>query len=277
MDLVQALILGILQGLTEFLPISSSAHLIIVPALLGWRTPGLAFDLALHLGTLVAVISYFWRDLLGMALALPRGLASGRPLADPDSRLALLLMAGGVPAGITGLLFESVIQDVFHTEAGLRQGLMVIAIAMIALALLLWMAERRADHRREIKDVTLWDALFVGVAQALALAPGVSRSGATMTAGLFAGLSRPAAARFSFLLGTPIILAAGLKETATILRDGLPGGEGLPFLIGFLASAIVGYLCITVLLRFLQTRTMAIFIVYRIVFGVSLLVFSLLR
>ena len=274
MDLLQALVLGIVQGLTEFLPISSSAHLIIVPLLLGWPQPGLAFTMALHLGTLVAVLAYFRQDFLDMALALPRGLLAGRPLGDLQSRLALFLLIGCIPAGLAGLLFERAIGDRFYTDAGLRQGLVVIAFAMIALALLLLLAERMASRAREIKDINLVDVVAIGIAQALALVPGVSRSGSTITAGLFVGLTRPAAARFSFLLGTPIILAAGLKQVIDAARVGMALSEVLPFVVGFLSSALVGYLCITYLLRYLQVRTTVVFIVYRLALGVILLIVS---
>ena len=277
MDLLQAVVLGIVQGLTEFLPISSSAHLIIVPLLLGWPQPGLAFDMALHLGTLVAVFSYFWRDLAAMALALPRGLRAGRPLADPHARLAVWLIAGSIPAGLAGLLFESTIEQRFYTDAGLERGLVVIALAMILLALLLWLAERAAASARDLKDIRLRDALVVGLAQAVALVPGVSRSGSTLTAGLMCGLTRPAAARFSFLLGTPLILLAGLKQLVDVARSGLSAGDYLPFAAGFMSSAVVGYLCIAFLLRYLQVRTTAVFIVYRLLLGAGLLVMSLAR
>lgn len=277
MDLLQAVVLGIVQGLTEFLPISSSAHLIVVPLLLGWPQPGLAFDMALHLGTLVAVFSYFWRDLVQMAIALPRGLRSGRPLAEPSSRLAILLILGCLPAGLAGLLFERAITERFYTDQGLQGGLIVIACTMVGLAVLLWLAEWRAANRRELEDVRLGDALLIGLAQAAALVPGVSRSGSTLTAGLSLGLSRPAAARFSFLLGLPIIFLAGLKQMFDLARSGTAPGELLPFAAGFLSSAIVGYLCIKVLLRYLQVRSTAVFIVYRILFGLSLLFLALGR
>lgn len=277
MDLLQAVVLGIVQGLTEFLPISSSAHLIVVPLLLGWPQPGLAFDMALHLGTLVAVFSYFWHDLIQMAIALPRGLRNGRPLADPNSRLAIFLVLGSLPAGLAGLLFERAITERFYTDQGLQGSLIVIAYTMIGLAALLWLAERRAASRRELKDVRFADALLIGLAQAAALVPGVSRSGSTITAGLSLGLSRPAAARFSFLLGLPIIFLAGLKQMFDLVRSGTVPGELLPFVVGFISSAIVGYLCIKALLRYLQVRSTTIFVVYRIFFGLFLLALAVGR
>jgi undecaprenyl-diphosphatase len=277
MDIIQALILGIVQGLTEFLPISSSAHLIIVPLLLGWPQPGLAFDMALHLGTLVAVLSYFRRDLLAMAVALPRGLMTGRPLADLQSRLALFILLGSLPAGVAGLVFQRAIEATFYTDEGLSQSLIVIAFTMIGLALLLALAERLASHRRDLKDLRPIDALVIGIAQAVALVPGVSRSGSTITAGLFAGLTRAAAARYSFLLGTPIILLAALKQIYDVVRAGFPTGEIVPFAAGFITSSIVGYLCIKYLLRYLQVRTMTVFVVYRLFLGLGLLVFILVR
>jgi undecaprenyl-diphosphatase len=277
MDLLQAIVLGAVQGLTEFLPISSSAHLIIVPALLGWPQPGLEFDMALHLGTLVAVFSYFWRDLLAMALALPRSLVAGRPMGDPQSRLALLIIIGCIPAGLAGVLFEDRIKAQFYSDAGLDIGLLVIAATLIVLGLLLWLADRLAAHLRELKDLRWRDAIVIGLAQALALIPGVSRSGSTITAGLFVGLSRPAAARFSFLLGTPLILAAGLKQVLDLAQAGLGALSLSALLAGFLTSAVVGYLCIAFLLRYLATRTTTVFAVYRLALGLGVLIFALSR
>jgi undecaprenyl-diphosphatase len=276
-EIIQALLLGIVQGLTEFLPISSSAHLIVVRLLIGGPEPALAFDLALHLGTLVAVLTFFWRDLFGMALALPRALLAGRLLHDPEARLALLILAGSVPAGLVGLIFGDLIEAVFHQEAGLRQSLVIIALMLMVLAVLLWVVERQAEHRRDIKDLTWADTVLIGAAQALALVPGVSRSGSTITAGLWLGLTRPAAARYSFLLGTPIILLAGLKEGVAVVQAGLLAATGLPFVVGFLASAVVGYLCIKFLIQYLQFRTMTVFVVYRLIVGGGLLLFSLTR
>lgn len=277
MSILQAIVLGIVQGLTEFLPVSSSAHLIFIPMLLNWPQPGLAFDMALHLGTLVAVVTYFRRDLFNMALALPRGLLSGRPLADPHSRLAILVLIGCLPAAVAGLLLEKSIEHHFYSDDGVRQSLVVIALAMIGLALLLALVERYAKRDRTLEKANWRDAVVIGLAQTLALIPGVSRSGSTITAGLGVGLDRPAAARYSFLMGTPLILAAALKQIYNVWRDGATLGDGLVFGVGFAISAVVGYGCIRFLLRYLQTHSNAVFIGYRIVIGVLLLTYSFAR
>ncbi len=276
MSILQAIVLGLVQGLGEFLPISSSAHLIIVPWLLGWPAPGLAFDAALHLGTLAAVLIYFWRDLLGMVKALPRALR--RPVAtlhsesDTDGRLALLLAIGTVPGVVIGLIGASAI-DEFYQGGGVttNRAIIFIAVAMIALAIALWIAERVARHLRPIKSATTTDALVIGTAQALALIPGVSRSGATITAGLFRNFQRADAARFSFLLGVPIIAVAGLKGLLELVQTGVPASELSAMLIGILVSGVSGFLAIWWLLRYLQHASTAVFIAYRIIVGLLLI------
>jgi undecaprenyl-diphosphatase len=280
----QAIVLGVVQGLTEFLPVSSSAHLLVVPWLLGWESPGLAFDAALHLGTLAAVLAYFWRELLAMALAFPRAirrpraiLRSGDP-ADIMPRLALLIALGTVPGLVAGLLSADAIDAVYH-PAGVAPDavIVVIAVALIALGLLLLAAERVARHVRGMDSLTVRDALIIGLTQALALIPGVSRSGATLTAGLFRGLTRADAARFSFLLGAPITAAAGAKGLLDILTAGLDAGQLGVFAVGLAASALAGFAAIWGLLRYLQRASTAVFIVYRIVLGVVLLVLVMSR
>lgn len=278
MSVWQAIVLGIVQGLTEFLPVSSSAHLIVVPWLLGWESPGLAFDSALHLGTLGAVIVYFWRDLLGMALALPRAIQHpGTILRSPDAddampRLALLIIIGTMPGAVVGLLGEDLIDAAYH-PAGVTPDrvIVAVAVALIALALLLLLAERRARHVRPMASLRLRDALIIGVAQAGALIPGVSRSGSTITAGLFRGLTREDAARFSFLLGTPIVAAAGAKGLLDILTSGLDAGQLGVFAIGLASSALAGFAAIWGLLRYLQRASTLVFILYRIGLGLVLL------
>lgn len=284
MTIWQAIVLGIVQGLTEFLPISSSAHLIVVPWLLGWESPGLAFDSALHLGTLTAVIVYFWRDLLAMALALPRALQ--HPLAtlrsdDEDDlmpRLALLIAIGTLPGLIIGLLGAAFIEDLYHPEGMAPNGVIVaVACALIVLALLLLMAERRARHERGLDSLRAPDALIIGLAEAAALIPGVSRSGATITAGLFRGLTRADAARFSFLLGAPIIAAAGGKGLFDIVTSGLDSGQLMVFAIGLATSALAGFAAIWGLLRYLQRSSTLVFIIYRIALGLILLLLVAVR
>jgi undecaprenyl-diphosphatase len=280
----QAIVLGIVQGLTEFLPVSSSAHLLVVPWLLGWESPGLAFDAALHLGTLAAVLVYFWRDLLAMALAFPRAIR--RPYAilrsgdsaDVMPRLALLIAIGTVPALIVGLLGEGTIDAVYHPGGVAPDAVIVaVAVASIALALLLLAAERTAQHVRGMASLTVRDGLIIGLAQTLALIPGVSRSGATITAGLFRDLTRVDAARFSFLLGVPIIAAAGAKGLIDTLTSGLDAGQLAVFAIGVAVSALAGFVAIWGLLRYLQRATTAVFIVYRIVLGIVLIVLVVSR
>lgn len=279
MDLIQAIVLGLVQGLAEFLPISSSAHLIIVPWLLGWPSPGIAFDAALHLGTLAAVLAYFWRDLIAMAAALPRALMA--PVAtlraepghdDLDGRLALLIAIGTIPGAIAGLLGESALERLYHGESGTsNMAIIAIAIALMALGALLWIAERTARHIRSLSSLRLPDAVVIGIAQALALVPGVSRSGSTLTAGLFRDFKRADAARFSFLLGIPIIAVAGLKGLLDISEAGFGNGELAYCAVGILVSAISGYFAIWGLLRYLQRSSTAVFIAYRFILGLALI------
>lgn len=275
MDIFQALVLGLLQGLTEFLPVSSSAHLVFVPWLFGWDDKAITsiqFDVALHMGTLVAVLIYFardWRRLIGafFASVLERRIGD-----DPDRRLVWLIGLGTIPAALVGAFAEDSIDEVFHDPQNLRTGLLVIAVMMIVMGALLWLAERVGRRTIPLEGVRLPTALAVGVAQALALIPGVSRSGSTITAGLFAGMKREAAARFSFLLSTPVVLGAGLKQAFDMAQEGgIPANEQLGFLVGFVASAASGFLCIFYLLRYLQRHSTAPFIWYRFVVGAALL------
>lgn len=279
MDIFQALVLGLLQGLTEFLPISSSAHLIFVPWLFGWddkSVTSIQFDVALHMGTLVAVLVYFARDWRRLISAFFASVLERRVGNDPDRRLVWLIGLGTIPAALAGLFAEDGIDALFHDPRNLRTGLLIIAIMMIVMGALLWLAERVGKRTLSLESITLPTALAVGVAQALALIPGVSRSGSTITAGLFAGLKREAAARFSFLLSTPVVFGAGLKQVYDMVREGgIPADEQLGFLIGFAASAISGFLCIFYLLRYLQRHSTAPFIWYRFVVGAALLVLVL--
>jgi undecaprenyl-diphosphatase len=281
MSVFQAIVLGIVQGLTEFLPISSSGHLILVPWLFNWDEPGLSFDAALHLGTLAAVFTYFWRDLLGMVLAVPDALR--RPIAlfktengklteqDRSARFAWLLVIGSIPGGIVGLLAQNNIDDFFHGDSHKDRSVALIAVVLILFGLLLWMADRFAKHRRNIAELGLKDAVVVGAAQALALFPGVSRSGVTLTAGLFREIKRADAARFSFLLGTPLVTLAGAKGLYDLLSEGAGGVGNAQLVAGVLASAISGFAAISVLLRVLQRSSTLAFVVYRVVAGIAVL------
>ena len=276
--LVQAVVLGAVQGLTEFLPISSSAHLVLVPWLLGWSNPGLTFDASLHLGTLAAVLLYFWRDVGRILVALARGAASGKVLADPDARLGVLIAAGSVPGAVAGYLGEEPIDAYFHRPDAERTALAVIAAMLILLGLLLVVAERVAKHRRPLEDLRLRDALLIGTAQMLALIPGVSRSGSTLTAGLFLDLRRADAARFSFLLSLPITGGAALKQVFDIWQGGgLAAGDRLAFALGIVVAGLVGFACIAFLLRYLQRASTLVFAVYRLAFGALILVLLAVR
>ncbi|HCF56746.1 MAG TPA: undecaprenyl-diphosphatase [Myxococcales bacterium] len=264
MDFLEALILGLVQGLTEFLPISSTAHLRVVPALLGWKDPGAAFSAIIQLGTTAAVIVYFAKDLWKIAGAFFGALGRRKPFETQEARLGWYIIIGTIPVGIAGLLLKDLIEGAFRS-------LYVIASAAIGLALLLVLAERLARHHRDLQQVTLRDSIAVGLAQAVALIPGASRSGVTLTAGLFHGLKRDAAARFSFLLSIPATVAAGvfeMRHLAGMTHGGLPIGA---VVIGTLSSFVFGLAAIAGLLRYLQTHTTGVFIVYRIVLGVGIL------
>ncbi len=271
MDTIESIILGIVQGITEFLPVSSSAHIIVVPWLFGWSEPGLTFSVAVHMGTLLAVLLFFRSDILAMALALPKGIAAGTPLADPMSRMALIILAGSIPAGIIGLTLGDQIEGAFHTTENGSLALVVIAIMLILVGLLMLIVERKLPQHREFERISWRDGIVIGLAQAIALIPGTSRSGATITAGMILGLRKEVAARFSFLLGVPAVAGAGLMEGIALAERGLPADERIPFVAGALASVIVGYISIAFLLKFLQTNSVLVFTIYRCGLGVLLL------
>ncbi len=282
MEIWQAIVLGIVQGLTEFLPISSSAHLIIFPWLLDWETPGLEFDVAIHLGTLTAVVVYFRSEILRMIRAIPRALSNPvgllrRPSEsnddkDADARLGLLVVIATLPGALLGVLFEGTIEDFFHTEENSDRAIATIATMLIVVGLVLYLAEKISKRGKTIGRMARFDAFIIGLAQSIALIPGTSRSGATITAGLFRGLNRADAARFSFLAGMPLILGAGLKSVGDVISEGMSGREAALFVSGGLSAAIVGFLAIWGLLRFLERRSTLVFVVYRILFGISLLI-----
>lgn len=287
MEVWQAIILGIVQGLTEFLPISSSGHLIIFPWLLEWESGDLAFDAALHLGTLVAVLIYFWRELWRMIMAIPYALSKPLPIlkgqsGDQDrdqwARLGLLIVIACIPGVIVGLLFESTIEEFFHTEENSSRAIATIATMLILVGIALLIAERVGRQRRDIKGMNWLDAVFIGLGQALAaLLPGTSRSGATITAGLFRNLTRAEAARFSFLAGIPLILGAGLKSMFDAVSEGMTSAEVANFLAGGTAAALVGFVTIWGLLQFLQRQSTVVFVVYRVIFGLFLFLMLFIR
>ncbi len=280
MSWIEAIILGITQGLTEFLPISSSGHLIVVPWLFGWETPGLAFDAALHLGTLLAVFAYFWRDIVSMIKAIPlvfqKRTALLRPTGEEDeqtffARLGLLIVIGSIPGGIIGLLAQNRIDDFFHGGTNENRAILVIAILLAAFAILLWLADRYGKEIRPLRSIRVPDAVTIGVAQAVALMPGVSRSGITLTAGLFRDFKRADAARYSFLLGIPLVSIAGLKGLSDLIQSDPSGTEMARIAAGMVASAISGFLAISFLLRYLQTSSTTVFVVYRLLASVILI------
>jgi undecaprenyl-diphosphatase len=255
---LQAIVLGLVQGLTEFIPISSTAHLRIVPALLGWADPGAAFTAVLQLGTLLAVFLYFARDVWGLTLAALASLLRPEARRAPEARLAWSIAAGTVPIVVLGLALRGPIENEFRS-------LYVIAAMLAVVALALAWAERRGEGARPMAALTLRQVLVLGCFQALALVPGTSRSGATILGGLLLGLRRVDAARFSFLLGIPAILGAGLFELPVVLR-GVRNGElsGTALALGLLVSAVSGYASIAFLLRYLERHSTVLFIVYRL-------------
>ena len=267
LDPFQALVMGIVQGLTEFLPVSSSAHLVLLPWLFGWRDPGLTFDVALHIGTLFAVIGYFWRDWWQLLGGLGRSLSGRRPADDPQARMFWLLVIASVPGAVVGALAEDAVESWLRAPA-------IIAALTIGLGLVLVLAEAIGSRDRLMKHLGLGDAILIGISQALAVCPGVSRSGVTITTGLFRGLTRDAAARFSFLMSTPIIAGAGLYNLRHLLTGGLPADERLGFAIGFTAAAVVGFLAIKLLLRYLQRNSLLVFAYYR--FALGALIFAVI-
>jgi undecaprenyl-diphosphatase len=270
MSLIQALILGVVQGLSEFLPISSSGHLILVPWLLGWGQSGLTFDVALHVGTTLAVLLYFGRDWVRLIGAVLRGLTNRSARQGSDWRLAWMIVLGSVPAAIAGAALGSTVEE------AIRQPLIVAAL-LVVFGLLLGYADRVAPRTRRMGSLTLRDALIIGVAQAIALVPGVSRSGITLTAGLLLGLDRPAAARFSFLLSAPVIVGAVLFEAFKVVRAGGLQGDGTVFAVGIAASAITGLIAIRFLLGYLQRHSVSVFVGYRVVVGTAMLLLTLVR
>jgi undecaprenyl-diphosphatase len=268
--ILQAIILGIVQGLTEFLPISSSGHLIIVPWLFNWHflleNPGLnkTFDVALHLGTFVAVVVYFWREIGRLLAAWARSM-SRRSLADPEAKLAWLLIVSTIPAAIIGVALESFIEDRLGRP-------WIIAVMMIVFAGVMYLIDHIARLDRDLESLSWLDAVLIGIAQAFALCPGVSRSGITMMTGLLMRLDRESAARYSFLMSIPVIGGAAAYKALEVAKDGLPAGTATPFAVGILSAAVSGFAAIWFTLAYLKRHTFSIFVVYRIVVGVAILI-----
>jgi undecaprenyl-diphosphatase len=270
LDPLQALILGIVQGITELLPISSSGHLILFPWLLGWGESTLTFDVALHGGTAAAIIIYFWRDWIALITGFFASLRDRDFTSSYHRRLPWYIALATIPAAVVGVLFEDTIEDLLRSPA-------VVAVLLIAFGLLLLAADRTSSRSRTISDITLRDALLIGTAQAFALMPGVSRSGITITAGLFRNISRPDAARFSFLLATPITVGAFLYKMLGAFRQGFPQDEVLPFVLGMTAAAVVGLAVIRFLLTYVQKHSLAIFVYYRVALGAFVLLLFFVR
>lgn len=273
MTLLQAIILGIIQGLTEFIPVSSSAHLVLAPFFLGWQIPpeqSFPFNVLVQLGTLLAVIVYFWKDLVEIGSAFTRGLTERRPFEDLQSRLGWLLIVATLPAGFLALLIKNQVESAFSSPAAVGVFLLITAGLLLA-------AERIGRRSRTLEQMSWLDALWMGVSQALSLFPGISRSGATIAGGMARHLDRPSAARFSFLMSVPIMLAAGLLTTFDLLE--VPNlGSFLPSMIaGFLSAAVVGYLSIRWLLGYLIRHSFDAFAIYCAIAGSITLLVSLLR
>jgi undecaprenyl-diphosphatase len=286
LPIYQVVVLAIVQGLAEFIPVSSSGHLIIVRRLLGWNelSPAheLTFDVALHFGTLLSVLFYFRRTWFQIIRAALGGKVVRFSEADGDDqnltadeqreeRLLLWFLAiATIPGAIAGKLLEHSAEDYF------REHIFLIAGALIVVALLMWWGEKVSQFTKPLTRITLSDALIIGCAQATALIPGVSRSGSTITAGLFRNMTREAAVRFSFLLSTPLIAGAALLKAHELKKEGLPPGMHMPFLVGVVISAVVGYAAIAWLIRYLQSNSLRVFIVYRIVVGVIVIGLAIL-
>ena len=273
MPLYQAVILALVQALTEFLPVSSTAHLTLVPWIMHWPDPGLAFDVALHAGTLVAVLLYFFKDwvtltLCGLGMKYP-GTASTEEVAQ-HRRLFWYMVIGTIPGGIAGKLFDRQVEDYFRTP-------LIIGVSMVLVALLMWWADSRGHLTRKLEDANVGDAGTIGIAQAIALWPGVSRSGITITTGLFRGLTREAATRFSFLLSAPLIAGAVALKLPGLIKMHKVGALDLPLstlIVSILVSGVAGYFVIAFFIRYLQTRTLKPFVIYRLLVGVMILAWA---
>lgn len=262
MTIWQAVVMGIVQGLGEFLPISSSAHLVLVPWLFRWHDPGLTFDIALHIGTLIAVIAYFWRDWVKLIQGAFQGTKT------TEGRLFWFLVLATIPGAIMGFLLEEKAETVFRNPV-------LIAVMLIVLGVILYWADRKGRKLTEVNNISLGQSLLIGISQALAIIPGVSRSGITMTTGLLLGLTRESAARFSFLLSAPVIFGAGVIKVPDIIAN--PGMVDAPFLVGMLVSALSGAASIGFLLKYVQKKNFLPFVWYRFLLGALVLLVALMR
>lgn len=266
MTIAHAIILGIVQGLGEFLPISSSAHLVIVPWLLKFEDPGLAFDVALHAGTLFALVAYFWRDWVTLTRAFFTSLKKKRANYSQDEKLFWYLVIASVPGAIVGKLLEEQAESIFRNP-------LLIAGTMTVMGLVLWAADQLQKHRIDMSHIGIKESLAIGLSQALAIVPGVSRSGSTISAGLFLGLTRETAARFSFLMAFPITLGAVLVKAKAFLHAGV----GTPEIIGIVVSAVTGFLAIKYMLAYVRKYSYRIFVAYRMVFALVVVIVYIFR
>jgi undecaprenyl-diphosphatase len=262
LDIFQAAILGLVQGLGEFLPISSSAQLVLVPWLFNWEDPGLTFDIALHIGTLIAVVIYFWKDWL---ILITKGMSN---IQTREGRLFWYLVLATIPGAVIGLLLEQKAETIFRNPV-------LIAIMLIALGIVLYLVDRKSAKKIEAENISLKTSFLIGSSQALAIIPGVSRSGITMTTGLFMGLTREGAARFSFLLSAPIIFGAAVIKIPHVIAN--PAMINTSFIVGMIVSCITGLASIGFLLRYLQTKSFLPFVIYRFALGALVLTVAFYR
>lgn len=269
MSVFQAIVLGIVQGLTEFLPISSSAHLTLIPWALKWPEPGLLFDTVLHLGTLVAIVAYFWQDIRRILRAWFGSLRT-RCIDNPDAHIAWLLIHGTIPAVLAGILLEDLVEQLLSTPS-------IVAAILILTGVLLFVSDRLGRKNRSLEQLKVGDAIAIGVAQACAILPGLSRSGATMAGGLVRGLARQDATRFSFLLALPITFGAAAQQIYKATRVGLSDAELLPMVLGALVALITGYLAIRLLLGYVRRHSLRPFAIYCWVVGIAGLVLAWVR
>jgi len=263
-EIIKAIVYGIIQGTTEFLPVSSTAHLRVIPALLGWKDIGAAYTAVIQIGTLIATLIYFKKDIFDLTNGFLKALKTREFFSDPYSRIFIVIMIGTIPISICGLVFKKFIE---HNA----RGLIVVTSTLIVMALVLWLAERAGKRVKDFSQISFKDGFIIGCAQALALIPGTSRSGITIAAGLFAGLKRDAAARYSFLLSIPAVALSGLYELFKE-REHLLGEGTFSLLVATAVSGIVGYFTIKYLLLFLRTRSNLVFIIYRIILGIIIFI-----
>jgi undecaprenyl-diphosphatase len=277
MEMLAAVLLGIVQGLTEFLPISSSAHLILVPWFLGWQPEGLVFDVALHVGTAIAVLAYFWRDWVELARESVLGILRGDPFGNPQRKLAWFLVVGTIPAMVIGLAFEDYVEETLRSP-------LITVVTLVGFGFFLYFADKAGTQERALQRLSLGDSMWVGASQAVALIPGVSRSGITIGTGLLRNLDRPSAARFSFLLSTPVIVGAGVLEgwhfVQALRTPALAAGVAAPeaiswsvLLVGLGTAAITGFFCIAFFLRYIQKNSFLPFVLYRFALAALVLAF----